>query len=223
MSRIAKSDVNAALAKAAQNIKDAAGADKISSRDDVKAKLLTLTGSEKALTDVFFRFIDHRDAAPNARVTGSDVDNALAYAKEHLLAKYDVNNNGFSKAEIAKMSRTGQLAVQLAAETRGIKLPTDPTPSSALGQAVTAAAKDCDYISETDSTPTFVSANLNGSAVTGDQIIDAFKSTITATLDFGEGVDFSKVTFAAFTPSESADFISGLATNVDPNDPDSIK
>ncbi|HEY4223027.1 MAG TPA: nuclease A inhibitor family protein, partial [Myxococcota bacterium] len=55
------------------------------------------------------------------------------------------------------------------------------------------------------------------------QIIDTFKATIKGTLDFGQGVDFSKVTFDAFSPTDSASFIDGLATNFDPNDPDSIK
>ena len=70
MSRIAKADVNAALSQAATNIKDAAGRDGVTSRKDMKAKLDTLTGTEKRLTDMFFRFLDHRDYKTNARITG---------------------------------------------------------------------------------------------------------------------------------------------------------
>ena len=36
------------------------------------------------------------------------------HAKEHMVAKYDLNNNGLSKDEITKMSLTGKRAVDLA-------------------------------------------------------------------------------------------------------------
>src|SRR5436309_3112748 len=98
MPRISKNDVNKALSTAGKNIKDAAGKDKVSSRKDVKNTLSTLSGTEKALTERFFQFIDHRDAKLGARVTENDVEKALAYAKDHLVAKYDLNGNGLSKA-----------------------------------------------------------------------------------------------------------------------------
>jgi len=118
MPRIAKSDVHAALQRAAQHIQDAAGPDGRVSRADIKAKLDTLKGTEKNLVDIFFRFIDHRDHVPGAQITKKDIDKAVEYSKEKLIDKYDVNNNGLSNSEISEMSRTGQLAVQLSKELR---------------------------------------------------------------------------------------------------------
>jgi hypothetical protein len=114
MSRIAKSDVNAALSLAARIIVAAGGADGRISRAEVAAKLPALPAEQRALVDVFFKFIDHRDARPGAQVTRSDVDKAVAYAKESMIAKYDLNSNGLSAGEIARMSLTGKRAVDLA-------------------------------------------------------------------------------------------------------------
>ena len=121
MARIAKGDVNAALLRVAQHINNASGDDKITSRADMKAKLETLEGTEKQLADIFFRFMDHRDYKSGARITEKDVEKALAYAKDRMVDKYDINNNGLSKSEINEMSRTGQLAVQLAKELKAIE------------------------------------------------------------------------------------------------------
>ena len=121
MARVAKADVNAALARVAQHINDAAGGDKITSRADMKAKLETLEGTEKQLADIFFRFMDHRDYKFGARITSKDVEKALAYAQDRMVEKYDINNNGLSKSEITEMSRTGQLAVQLAKELKAVE------------------------------------------------------------------------------------------------------
>ncbi len=114
MARLAKQKVHAALEKAAQNILDAAGNDPIVSRKDIREKLKTLEGVEQQLTSVFYRFIDHRDSKPGARVTKVDIEDTLAYAKEKLVDAYDVNNNGLSAAEIAEMSFTARLAVRYA-------------------------------------------------------------------------------------------------------------
>lgn len=118
MPRIAKSDVHQALMRAAQNIADAQRPDGIVSREDMRRKLEELSGTEKKLTEIFYRFIDHRDNVPGARITQSDIDKAVAYAKERMIDKYDLNNNGLSKDEIASMSLTGQLAVELARELK---------------------------------------------------------------------------------------------------------
>lgn len=114
MARLAKHKVHAALEKAARNILDAAGDDPIVSRKDIRDKLKDLDGVEKQLTNIFYRFMDHRDAKPGARITRKDVEATLAYAKEKLVDAYDVNNNGLSAAEIAKMSLTARLAVRYA-------------------------------------------------------------------------------------------------------------
>ena len=63
MSRIAKSDVHAALTRAADIIR-AADTNKNGrySRAEVKAQLASMpNGTEKALVDIFFKFADHRD------------------------------------------------------------------------------------------------------------------------------------------------------------------
>lgn len=114
MSRLSKQKVHAALEKAAQNILSAAGDDPFVSRRDIRQKLKELAWTERQLTAVFYRFMDHRDAKPGARITKVDVEDSLAYAKEKLVDAYDENNNGLSEAEIAKMSLTARLAVRFA-------------------------------------------------------------------------------------------------------------
>lgn len=114
MARLSKQHVHAALDRAAKNILDARGDDPFVSRKDIRLKLQSLSGVEQQLTSIFYRFMDHRDHKPGARITKTDVANTLAYAKEKLIDKYDVNNNGLSKAEIEKMSLTARLAVRLA-------------------------------------------------------------------------------------------------------------
>ncbi len=118
MARIAKIDVNRALAKAAKTIIEAGGADGRTSRAEIKKKLPQLTGAEKGLVDIFYKFIDHRDFKAGAQVTAKDVKKAVEYAKTHMIAKYDLNDNGLSKDEIAKMSLTGKRAVDLARELK---------------------------------------------------------------------------------------------------------
>ena len=114
MPRIAKADVNRALEHAAKLIVSAGGNDGRTSRSDMKAAVGKLQGTERTLVDVFFKFVDHRDFKSGAQVTASHVKRAVAYAKEHMVAKYDLDNNGLSKAEIDKMSLTGKRAVDLA-------------------------------------------------------------------------------------------------------------
>ncbi len=126
-SRIAKADVNRVLEAAAARLLEAGGRDGRVSRAEVAKALGQLTGTEQKLVDVFFRFVDHRDFKAGAQVTKADLDRAVAYAKEKLVAKYDLNNNGLSRAEIEKMSLTGRLAVQLAKELKAAaQTPTSP-------------------------------------------------------------------------------------------------
>lgn len=127
MPRIAKSDVNKALELAGKKIIDAGGPDKRTSRADIKKALGSLEGTEKKLVDVFFKFIDHRDYKKGAQVTAKDVHRALAYAKHSMIAKYDLNSNGLSKSEIAKMSLTGRLAVDLAKALKAAAV--EPAPA----------------------------------------------------------------------------------------------
>ncbi len=114
MSRLSKSHVHAALDRAARNILSAAGDDPFVSRRDIRMRLNLLSGVERRLTDVFYRFMDYRDSKPGARITKKDIDETLQYAKEKLVDAYDLNNNGLSKSEIEAMSLTGKLAVRFA-------------------------------------------------------------------------------------------------------------
>ena len=114
MSRIAKADVNAALSLVSKQLIKAGGADGKISRADVKQALTEIPKNQRGLADIFFKFVDNRDFKAGAQVTAKDINKAVAYAKEHMIAKYDLNNNGLSKEEIAKMSITGKRAVDLA-------------------------------------------------------------------------------------------------------------
>ncbi len=132
MARIAKSDVHAALRRAADHMIQAGGPDGIISRKDIKEKLTGLKGVERRLVDIFFRFIDYRDAGKGARVTAGDVEEALAYAKERMIDKYDLNQNGLSEEEIIRMSLTGRLAVALARILKRSALKEEDQASKAL-------------------------------------------------------------------------------------------
>lgn len=116
MARIAKSDVNRALELAAKTINQAGGADGRISRADMKNALATdrVPRQQRALVDIFFKFIDHRDWKAGATVTAKDVSRAVEYAKKKMVAKYDLNANGLSKDEIKQMSLTAKRAVELA-------------------------------------------------------------------------------------------------------------
>jgi Nuclease A inhibitor-like protein len=206
MPRIAKNDVSNALAKAAQNIKDAAGPDGIASRSDLTDKLASIESrTERDLTDMFFRFTDHRDHAAGARITAPDVDRSFEYAKEKLLKSYDVNNNGYSASEIAKMSRTGQLAVRLAAELKGVEVPR-PSRDTKLAKEITRAAEKASYMSESDSRPEFVSVAFPTSrAITGENVMAAFAPVIASHYDEQDG------SIAGYTFEPPTDGMAALA------------
>src|SRR5690606_21848613 len=71
-------------------------------------------GTEKALTDVFSRFVQKRSGKAFGEVSTDDVAQAVAYAKASLVGNYDLDGDGLSADEIEKMSRTAKLAVELA-------------------------------------------------------------------------------------------------------------
>jgi hypothetical protein len=199
MTRIAKADVHTALDRVGQNIKSAAGSDGTTSRADIQAKIKTLSGTEAQLTDRFFRFTDHRDHKAGARITGSDIDKALSYAKDKLVNAYDVNGNGLSKAEVEKMSLTGQLAVKLAGEIKGVAAPSPSEPAGPLAAAFAAAAKNTWYMSESDSQPQFISTKLPAGALTPASVFQAFNQELAQRFDEHTGnlssyvaVDMSK-------------------------------
>lgn len=114
MSRIAKTQVNAAFEWAAAQITEAGGRDGITSRAEIRRRIGDLTGPERDLVDFFYRFIVRRGAAHNERVTRTDIDAALEVARAELVAAFDTNDNGLSADEIAAMPPLGRLAVKVA-------------------------------------------------------------------------------------------------------------
>lgn len=116
MTRIPTSSVSAALDRVGRTLTDAAGADQKLSQPELKGAVAKLEGTEKTLTDVFSRFVQHRSGKAAGEVTAEDVTQAIAYARATLIERYDLNGDGLSADEIEKMSKTGQLAVKLANE-----------------------------------------------------------------------------------------------------------
>lgn len=100
------------LRHVASLLRSAADGDGIASREDVKRLASELRkqgrGTEALAVGMFFAFIDHRDAGHGHRVTEEDIDRAVGYAEEHLVRAKDRNHNGYSKAEIARMSTTAK-------------------------------------------------------------------------------------------------------------------
>ena len=180
MSRIAKADVNRALQLAAKTIIDAGGPDGRTSRAEVKARLSSLPTEQRKLVDIFFKFIDNRDFKTGAQVTAKDVNRAVAYAKEHLVAKYDLDHNGLSKDEIAKMSLTGRRAIDLAKVLKAAGGSTGgPLTGAALASALTAVSKNVNYMSESDYTPVAVACKpASAAGVTADNVKAALGPTL---------------------------------------------
>ncbi|HLT30184.1 MAG TPA: hypothetical protein VK013_09070 [Myxococcaceae bacterium] len=116
MTRIPTSSVNAALDRVGRHLTEAAAADKKLSKPELEGALEQLEGTEKALTDVFSRFVQKRSGKAFGEVSTDDVAQAVAYAKASLVGNYDLDGDGLSADEIEKMSRTGKLAVELATE-----------------------------------------------------------------------------------------------------------
>jgi len=186
MSRIAKSEVNRALSVAAKTIVQAGGTDGRTSRAELKAKLSSLPKEQAALVDIFFKFIDNRDFKKGAQVTAKDVDRAVAYAKTHMIAKYDLNANGLSKDEIAKMSLTGKRAVELAKALKATGTPTDggTLTSTKLVAEFNKVAKDTNYMSESDySAQPFSVAFPAGHDLTPHNVQTAMKDLLTPFFD----------------------------------------
>jgi hypothetical protein len=241
MSRIAKSDVHQALERAAQNIINARGNDPIVSRKDIQEAVAKMPpGKEAALTAHFFRYIDARDAKPGARVTKRDVDRALVYAKKHIIDKYDVNNNGLSREEVAKMSWLGKLAVNYARELRATRLgqaappaPTGPTApagptaagtsSSPLGQSIAAAGRLADgseltFMSESDYPYVFVEAAHPGMPLDGGKIMATFGSHMQGDVFQGEQNGLRDLAVEVSSPADTAGFLRDFGKLHDPDD-----
>lgn len=113
MSRIAKSEVQAAFEWAAHQITEAGGRDGITSRAEIRRKIAELTGAERDLVDFFYRFIVRQDNNPSERVTRTDIDRALTSAAA-IVAAVDKDRNGLSADEIANLPPLARLAVKVA-------------------------------------------------------------------------------------------------------------
>ena len=116
MAPIAKTDLNQALQLAAKTIVDARGGDDRISRDELR-KALTTTAvprNQRALVDIFFKFIDSAEWKSGPQATVSDVERAVEFARRHLVEKYDLNSHRLTKEELQKMALAGKRAVDLA-------------------------------------------------------------------------------------------------------------
>ena len=204
MPRIAKADVNAALLLAANTIVKAGGSDGRTSRAEMKKALTGLPPAQRNLADIFFKFVDKRDFKTGAQVTAKDVTRAVAYAKEHMVAKYDLNNNGLSAAEIKKMSLTGKSAVDLAKALKAAPVTTLSVVE--LGRQATTVAKDASWMSESDSTPAFATGKpANASGVTVDNLKAAFGPLLSQVFASGSDDEVKTTADMAFEIKNAAD------------------
>lgn len=212
MSRIAKADVNKALSAAAKTIIEAGGADGRTSRAEMKAKLGALPKEQRALADIFFRFIDHRDFKKGAQVTATDVNRAVTYAKTHLVAKYDLNNNGLSRDEISKMSLTGKRAIDLAKVLKSAAADGGKAlDSTKLGAEIAKFAGDASYMSESDYNPEFFAkAFPAGHDLTGPNVMTALNGLLSSHFDQQDG-DLSSYTFEKSSARDTQAFMQRLA------------
>jgi hypothetical protein len=110
--RIPQSTPERGLFHIATMIRQAAEEDLITSQKDANAFAAKLQkegrGAEALAFRTFYSFIDHRDAAPGARISDADITRAVDYALETLLAAKDKNNNGYSKAEADNFSTSAK-------------------------------------------------------------------------------------------------------------------
>jgi hypothetical protein len=104
VTRIAKNDPLAAVAKTLteRNLEAATGA-------------APVPRSQQALVDLFLKFAGPREGE---EVTAKDVSRAVAQARALLVAKYGLDSDGASKAELEQASLAGRRAVELAKALR---------------------------------------------------------------------------------------------------------
>lgn len=227
MSRIAKAEVNAALQTVANAIIKAAGSDGRTSRAEMKAALKELPRNQRALADIFFRFIDHRDFKTGAQVTAKDVTRAVAYAKTHMIAKYDLNNNGLSRDEVSKMSLTGKRAVDLARALKGAGATGGDggrLAATQLGAAIDKLAPKANYISESDYSPKSFTATLPaGHELNGHNVMTALQPTLERFFEVRSGTLFDDNTSRVYSARDAKDFLKGLSETTPDDDADQLE
>lgn len=110
--RVKLSTPEAGLEHVTALLKTLARKDNIASRSDANALTAELRkqgrGTEALAVSTFFSFIDFRDNGAGKRITAADINKAEGYAKASLLQNKDLNNNGYSAAEVATFSKSAK-------------------------------------------------------------------------------------------------------------------
>lgn len=117
MSRIAHAVPMTAYDHIARVLEEAGGKDGVISRADAKGLVEKLRnegrGTEALAAENLFKMIDAQDQTPGGRVTGYDLNLSRSFVQGKMLENRDVNRNGFSQDEVARMSPTGRALVEL--------------------------------------------------------------------------------------------------------------
>jgi hypothetical protein len=117
MSRISHNTPMKAYDHVADLLQKAGHADARISRADAKELVSGLRkegrGTEALAAENLFKMLDARDTGAGNQVTGYDLKKDRSFVESKMLENRDVNSDGFSAAEIAKMSTTGRALVEL--------------------------------------------------------------------------------------------------------------
>lgn len=117
MSRVAHSVPMKAYDHITKLLTEAGGKDGKISRDNAEALVGKLReegrGTEAVAAHNLFKMIDMRDNESGHQVTAYDLKKDRSFVEAKLLENRDVNNDGYSAAEIANMSPAGRALVEL--------------------------------------------------------------------------------------------------------------
>jgi len=117
MSRISHDTPMKAYDHISSLLKTAGHADAKISRDDAKDLVKSLKkegrGTEALAAEYLFKMIDARDSGAGNQVTAYDLKKDRKFVETKMLENRDTNSNGFSAAEVAKMSTTGRALIEL--------------------------------------------------------------------------------------------------------------
>ncbi len=163
MTNLATSEVNAAVESAAAHLVQAAGPDGIVSRQDIRSKLYSLKGTERELVEALYHFISDRETKRTARMTRRDIDSAVAAIRTDIIENIDLDKNGLSEDEVARMSKLGKLAVTLALMLKAkVSGPTGQELAQEIGELAKGVFFDSYYSTEgaTPLEPFFAAAKL---------------------------------------------------------------
>ncbi|MDP1918480.1 MAG: nuclease A inhibitor family protein, partial [Myxococcales bacterium] len=141
---------------------------------------------------------------------------------QHMVAKYDLNANGLSKDEIAKMSLTGKRAVDLAKALKGAVVDDSDVKltSSKLGTEIAKHAKDAWYMSESDYHPEFFAQPFPaGHDLTGHNVMTALNGPLSKLFEARNG-NLSAFTFEQYSAKDAKAFIKDLSAP--PEDGDAL-